>query len=736
MPTNTTNFNLEKPNVDEFYDVGVQNANMDKIDTVLKTISDEVVKIMENESLKTSVLERGANTVNTSIKTLTKVTALQGRTIVNHVPLFDSGVWTFPTGEAVNWAVDNPKRIVNNVTDGPKSSRASVRIAVKPNTTYTVSCKHNQAIGIYRDKGMTAIKSWTDQQTFTFDSGVGDYVELWLGNHTSATGVYIFENASINEGTEVLPFVANIKGITNPTLENVRHNLIPAFNYNASETYIPGWLNLDAIDYANVNATSISGKQARLLLPVVPGTKYTFSCTRNAQVKISTNNGSQWEADQLITLFEESAVQNGTMNCTFTVPEGAYFIRILFTNPGTGFVAYPMMVKGTVAAPYKEQVREALTLKTSLHAGDSLRLNAQGQLVKSAKVQVQPLTGDLPYFHVTNKTGLKQIGINAIRNSTVTGYDPTVKVVKYNGLMLETSSLEALGLRGDVAYINGNDFRVSIANTDSGWGPNYAPTAAEIKAYFMGWTMFNNSEPVVNDTPNPYNGTGEKGWLDTSHKNKFNLRLDASLVVPTRLAKNDSWWQPFKLIYDLQTPVTEVVETAGSVTLDEGENLLVVSEGRIVREVANPVYEAVDIAIDPKGNRYNINNFHMPGSELRNKAVHGVVRKNGKVDTNWVTYGPGTSSSTFGDVYQLPAHLYDPTAVYTVDYIPLEPYQLTAPTNPIAVDYAENLGSALQLVTTAVARMGSRLSTVESRQNFRFGVDEGGPYVIIKGDSV
>lgn len=35
MPNYTTNYNLEKPLQDEFYDVDVQNANMDKIDTVL-----------------------------------------------------------------------------------------------------------------------------------------------------------------------------------------------------------------------------------------------------------------------------------------------------------------------------------------------------------------------------------------------------------------------------------------------------------------------------------------------------------------------------------------------------------------------------------------------------------------------------------------------------------------------------------------------------------------------------
>lgn len=42
MSTHTPNFNLEKPDVDEFYDVGVLNANMDKIDLNIKDVSDEI----------------------------------------------------------------------------------------------------------------------------------------------------------------------------------------------------------------------------------------------------------------------------------------------------------------------------------------------------------------------------------------------------------------------------------------------------------------------------------------------------------------------------------------------------------------------------------------------------------------------------------------------------------------------------------------------------------------------
>ena len=40
MATNTTNYNLVKPDEEDFYDIANNNNNMDIIDTNLKTISD------------------------------------------------------------------------------------------------------------------------------------------------------------------------------------------------------------------------------------------------------------------------------------------------------------------------------------------------------------------------------------------------------------------------------------------------------------------------------------------------------------------------------------------------------------------------------------------------------------------------------------------------------------------------------------------------------------------------
>ncbi len=73
MATNTTNYNLEKPSEDEFYDVGVQNANMDKIDTAIKAVNTKA------ESLGTGKVDKVTGKgLSTEDFTTAEQTKLQG----------------------------------------------------------------------------------------------------------------------------------------------------------------------------------------------------------------------------------------------------------------------------------------------------------------------------------------------------------------------------------------------------------------------------------------------------------------------------------------------------------------------------------------------------------------------------------------------------------------------------------------------------------------------------------
>ena len=56
MANKTTNYKLTKPLESEFYDVGVQNENMDKIDTQMKANADAIEALQEGQSGKADLV--------------------------------------------------------------------------------------------------------------------------------------------------------------------------------------------------------------------------------------------------------------------------------------------------------------------------------------------------------------------------------------------------------------------------------------------------------------------------------------------------------------------------------------------------------------------------------------------------------------------------------------------------------------------------------------------------------
>ena len=57
MANKTTNYKLTKPLESEFYDVGVQNENMDKIDTQMKANADAVEALQKGQSGKADLVD-------------------------------------------------------------------------------------------------------------------------------------------------------------------------------------------------------------------------------------------------------------------------------------------------------------------------------------------------------------------------------------------------------------------------------------------------------------------------------------------------------------------------------------------------------------------------------------------------------------------------------------------------------------------------------------------------------
>ncbi|MEA0565039.1 phage tail protein [Lysinibacillus irui] len=707
-----------------------------KKDTVgaVNEIQHELNVIVENLGFHepiSAALERGTNEINAPVKTLCSLTGLEGRTIINYAPLFDGGAWTINT----NATVTAPNTIVVKATDIFQQSRYN-GVPLKPGGTYRLYYEvygpnNNVYVNVeFRDASDKAIgfgQSKTPDQTFTVPP-LTTRVDIYVTSETN-TGVYTIKNVMLIEAQETkLPFVSNIQGITNPTIENIRDNLIPAFNYGGAY-HVPGWMYLKVIDHTG--ASWENNENARVLVPVAPGTKYTFSCIRKGMVSITGNDGSSADDAQHTNIFTESVEQDSPMNCTFTVPAGINFIRILFMTTEGGYVTSPMLVKGATPSKYKPQVHEALTIKTTLYTGESLKIDPVGQLVKTKKYETVHLE-NVSAKYVGMQKGLHLVDIDL----GLIGNDIPATLVKFNGALCKQLAYTTGNNGADTFYLDsrlatdaGGQLRIAIADTDSGWGPKYQPTPAEIKAYFMGWRMYNGTlDPVeaqalYNDT------THTKAWRYLDFR-KGDVVSGATTVLPTTNGFLTGRCQPYLLHYLLKTPLSEVVATTGSLALDEGENILVVSEGRIVQEVAKPYHyqaNAAGVSYD----RYEINTRNKNPLDFNTSNILQVY-KNGKPDNAWeIQVIPITGYPVRA---LLDANLFDPAAVYTVDYMPQEPYRLSVPTNAVTIEYADNLGGVIQSLLTTAAKLGAQASNLHNNQSFRLGYDEGGLYIAGKGD--
>lgn len=79
MSTNTANYNLVKPATTDFYDISIENANMDKIDTALKQIDDKTLNAIQ-KSLVTAANDFIVGTGNGTVakKTLAETKSILG----------------------------------------------------------------------------------------------------------------------------------------------------------------------------------------------------------------------------------------------------------------------------------------------------------------------------------------------------------------------------------------------------------------------------------------------------------------------------------------------------------------------------------------------------------------------------------------------------------------------------------------------------------------------------------
>ncbi|MGG4398194.1 hypothetical protein ABEX25_28390 [Paenibacillus thiaminolyticus] len=582
-----------------------------------------------------------------------------------------------------------------------------------------------------KDNGNTAwFKKGTtvtaNQFTYTYVAvspadlaGKDNVVEVYVrgeasgsGQKIAADGIGLYEitqdeydaiaKMKLAQVAERYPYVDSMTNVTNPYAIVTGGNLLPPF-YEwsiASQAKIVSPYHLLLTPESNYNGSYVS-------IPCVGNTTYTLQSTVTGQGKLYADvRGADGSHDYHL-------VEN--VSVTFTTSADATAIDVLCTNDTTveGNMEFRdvMLTVGTKPKPFVPQQRSMLAFETELAAHpvdgsnpDRLFIGDDGLPYVLEPWKKVVLDGGLEWRFAERFTGFKTVLAYGATTGAVAG---SGFATKYDGKKLGTAGNWVTdgpdNINGDIHL---GSIYISVANTDSGWGPDYTPIADEIKAYFLGWRM------CQQETAGLYNGTGTRCWgRVTDPRNVIGVGgWDATTVLPTTPAGTDALgnvYTPYRLQYLKAKPTVEPVRKYElGATLSAGSNMVEVGSGIVIRERANPVRtSANDMLI----------NSSVPGedaSRLRHRTDKMIDIYSGhNTDASWVrqivdqAYGK-ERAIWFGGTG------FDPTAVYYVTYTMLDP-TLVAPFNGTV---AANLRGTVSDLVQDVSDVQRRLSVVETQK--------------------
>lgn len=213
-----------------------KSVTVDKIDDSLLTYLPQSTltnRLLALEGLtglnpvsKEQVLQAGSTSITTPVKSPVNVKRIVGKTIINHIPPFDSGA----LNKHANAVIASPNKLILNATESYQESTFSIPIK-NANTTYTLSLTRVGRIDVqgwtggagtfverYYQDATTINASGYKEITFTVNNASVKMLVIVMTNVGS--GTFNFDNISLVEGTRAQPFVANVKGVTNPTIVN------------------------------------------------------------------------------------------------------------------------------------------------------------------------------------------------------------------------------------------------------------------------------------------------------------------------------------------------------------------------------------------------------------------------------------------------------------------------------------------------------------------------------------
>ena len=535
----------------------------------------------------------------------------------------------------------------------------------------------------------------------------------------SSTGTHYH----INDGNRLTKRVASIlqvyKGVDpDPAWQQrvgatgIVYAVIKTEDYDPNADYYVTYTTLDKYDYtSNVTQLDVSYKA---------GISATLSDVVSGSAELKAQNDRQDFADTYIQAYAENNRKdidalsdrlNTASTAQLTLQPGLQTVKAArAARFNLGSIKGKSEINGSgrigivgVENPYifrrasksaDAEILSMLAFQTELHANptdgsepDEL-FEQGGEYRKLAKWKKVVLDGSLDWRFNETYTGYKRVWLISLPPAILVQF-----LTKFDGKQLALNG--SVDIPGTFV-VNNQDLYITIANADSGWGDAYTPTADEIKAYFNGWRMCDGNTSQLytgaagevkcwGAIAHPSNVIGSNGW--------FGYVLHD---VPTYKAPVTGGYEyhPYNLLYRLAADAVEPVVSEGCLTLSEGDNVVEVGTGIVLRERANPYintglgYVGINAPSSP----------NYPGSGLNNKLDRFLeIFRNSAVDKGWnvqkANYGGGNE---YADIS---LSSYDPFAAYSVTYLKLD----KSPVVPITGEIAANEKAQLVDLTAGVA---------------------------------
>ncbi|WP_456288383.1 hypothetical protein M1D70_26310 [Paenibacillus sp. AK002] len=734
----TTYFDLEK----------YIDQNADAVDRFAGETNESINalgKRLDTEERREVVLQPGLQIVNAERSAPFKLSGIKGRTLVNllgRVGSCDSLSGISPYNTLIE--------IVNNQSQGTAALKVTVAqgfpsgAAFFPNVKFSANKKYvliveaqvaNAEYARIHLPSAGAIGNNVTSATFkpsialfSPTSDVVSNVDLALKGTSGSVGY--FDAARIYEITDAeyatlssmtpeqvaskYPYVDSVQPVRNPYAIRYGENLLPPFYkwasrqpYHTEELY-------------KVFSKAAPAQVIYVDIPVCPGILYTllFESLKCDYVAVHDNSGANASSMSYLVKVDRNPADDSPYIVQFNGPKSgvvrihlyAYDLQAEIDGVDRNSLpAYdihatnPILTIGLTPKPFKPREDSMLALQTDLYADPVSGADADevfekdGQYFRLAKWVKATLTDKFNFVGIGGKgAGWKQTFFD-LPSNTSGPYSETV--IKYDGKKLQSNQITS---SPDISAIDsGNAKRcyISIANTDSGWGDNYSPTADEIKAYFMGWMMYDGSgSNATPDYPvnNFYNGTGVKAWAYRAD-GVTRTWLGWTDKLPTTQAPN---WTPYQLLYRLANESIEPIVSEGMLTFNEGDNQIEVGTGIVLREKATPVLN---------GPHYNVNNTNYPLSLLDNKTERIIRFYKNNADDPWSKF----TNLAYGNegLYTLAAN-FDPSATYSVTYLMLD----KSPIVPFTGSYASNEKAMIEELNEAVQQNATSVSVLMNKK--------------------